>query len=261
LVRSIVRTKDNDDDDEGPCQEQLYNGSSINDNNSLLEAAGYDQTRLTDVDADAAYALQLQQEEYAKESFIPNRHPYFPFQVEPDNEIPAVIPPPFSGPNNPQFMNDEQYAAYLQEEENQNRQRYRPPPPLFFPIRQRSNPTSTQTSETDEHENEPMSPFRIAQPQSSNNEDDTDEDSPYMNIPHQFLQLLANQGRPLPEDFPLIFPGFRRRDYRRTGNLQDTEEDFGPEDYEVIQILYIKFLFLFFSSDYFNLMIQYIRKN
>lgn len=54
-----------------------------------------------------------------------------------------------------------------------------------------------------------------------------------MNNAHAFFQFLANQhfgheGLP-----PFLFG--RRRNYRRTGNLQDTEEDFGPEDYEVIR--------------------------
>jgi hypothetical protein len=46
------------------------------------------------------------------------------------------------------------------------------------------------------------------------------------------------------------FPAFLRRG-RRTGNLQDTEEDFGPEDYEVIRInflLYISTSYLIFLA-------------
>jgi hypothetical protein len=64
------------------------------------------------------------------------------------------------------------------------------------------------------------------------------------------------------EGFPAFFSGIRRP--RRTGNIQDTEEDFGPEDYEVIPLnlfyIYINF-FSCFSSVYFNWMMQSIRKN
>ena len=49
--------------------EPIYNPTLINDNNSLLEAAGYDPTRLAEVDADAAYALQLTTRRIYKRKF------------------------------------------------------------------------------------------------------------------------------------------------------------------------------------------------
>jgi len=241
-MKSIIRSRDIDD--ENSTQEQLYNGSLINDDNAILEAAGYDSTRLAEVDADAEYALRLQEEEYSRESLIPNRHHFFPFQVEPDNELAAAAAPRpafLYDPDNLQFTSDEQYAAYLQEqqqqEENRTRQRRNRAPIPSFLIRQRSNPASTHTSEIDETSTETVPPqfARFAQRQALHNEDESDEDNPYMNIPHPFFQFLANRGRPLPEDFPAFFQGFRGRGgHRRSGNLQDTEEDFGPEDYEVI---------------------------
>ncbi len=246
-MRSIVRSHENDDENSSQEQpEPLFNGASIKDNNSLLEAAGFDSTRLADADADAAYALQLQQEEYSKESMIPNRHQFFPFQVEQDDEPADSNPSLLFESDTPQFSTDEQLAAYLQEQENRNRRRYRRPPiPPFVPIRQQSNPVSSQTAETDEHENELVPPFRFAQRQNLLNEDDDDDDddnNARMNA-HAFLQFLANHGRSAPEGLAPFFSGFRRN-YRRTGNLQDTEEDFGPEDYEVIQIN------LFYLSNY-----------
>jgi hypothetical protein len=245
-VRSIVRS--NGSDDERPSQEeseQNFNINLINDNNSLSEAAGYDSSRLGDIDADAAFALQLQQEEYTKESLMPNGHQYLPFQIEPDDESEVANPPFLFDSDTPQFTNDEQLAAYLQAQENRNRQAYRRPPISFFPIRQQSNTASSQTSETDEPENELIAPFRFAQRPPLYNEDDDDEESPHMNNAHAFLQFLASQGHPLPGGLAPMFSGYRRR-HRRTGNLQDTEDDFGPEDYEVILID-----FFYISNDYF----------
>lgn len=233
-MRSIIRPVENDD--ERPTQEQLHNGNLINDNNLLLEAAGYDTARLAEIDADAAYALQLQQEEYTKESLMQNQHQFFPFQVEPDNEAAASAPPFFFNSDNPPLTSDGQLAAYLQAEENQTRARYIRPSIPFYPIRQRPHPASPQTSETNESSSiEPIPPrfARFAQRQPSHDEDDSDEDNPYMPIPHPFLQFLASRGQPTPEDFSALLSGLRGRGHRRSGNLQDTEEDFGPEDYEV----------------------------
>jgi hypothetical protein len=235
-VKSIVRP--NGSDDEISPQEQpepIFNGSLVNHNNLLLEASGYDPARLAEVDADEAYALQLQQEEYARESLMANRHPYLPFQVEQDDESTDMNPHVVFESDTPPFTNDEQLAAYLQEQENRNRNRYRQPQMPFVPIRQRSNPASSQTSETDETENEPIPAFRFAQRRPMFNEDDDDDDERSNMNAQAFLQFLANHGRGGPEGFPPFFPGFRRG-HRRSGNLQDTEEDFGPEDYEVILI-------------------------
>ena len=59
-------------------------------------------------------ALQLQQEEYSRESLMPNRYRYLPFQVEPDDESGDANPPLFFEPDTPRFTSDEQFAAYLQ---------------------------------------------------------------------------------------------------------------------------------------------------
>jgi hypothetical protein len=79
-----------------------------------------------------------------------------------------------------------------------------------------------------------------------NEDDDDDDENPQMTSAHAFLQFLAHSGHPMRGSFP----AFLRRG-RRTGNLQDTEEDFGPEDYEVIQInllLYISTSYLIFLA-------------
>ena len=210
----------------------LVNNITTNNNNGVLEASGFDPSRLEELDPDEAFALKLQQEEYTRESLIPNRYPYFPFRVEQDDEARERDSPILIEPDPSQFESDEQYAAYLQEQEDRQRERARQQAPLsFVPIRQRSNPGPGQTTETDEPE--PMSPLRLAQrPPWYHDDDDDDDEAPHMNA---FIQFLANHGRAGPGGLHPIFPGFRRG-YRRTGNLQDTDEDFGPEDYEVILI-------------------------
>jgi hypothetical protein len=233
LVRSIIRS--NEIDDERPSHEPpepISNGNIMNENDSSLGATGFDPTRLAELDADAQYALQLQEEEYSRESLMSNRRQYPPFRVELDDES-ASANAQLSDSDIPQFENDEQLAAFLQEREDRKRQQYRRPPMAYFPIRQRSNPASTQTSETDETENEHNPPLRFHQRQPFYNEDDDDDENPPINNAQALLQFLASQGHALPEGFPPFFHGFRRG-HRRTGNLQDTEEDFGPEDYEVI---------------------------
>jgi hypothetical protein len=102
LSRSIIRQHGNNDEES--VQEQISNEHLINENdNALLEAAGFDSSRLAEMDADAAYALQLQQEEYSRESLMPNRQRYLPFQVEPDDESNDSNPPIFVEPDHPHF--------------------------------------------------------------------------------------------------------------------------------------------------------------
>ena len=239
-MKSIVRAN-NSDDDEPPQEkhEQLYTRSLINNNNnnnSILEASGYDPTQSGDNDIDAAFALQLQEEEYARESIKPYPHPSLVSEVELDDEpYAASAPPPPFGAGNQQYMTDQQLAAQLQEQENRTRHQYRQRPVIRFPIRQQSDPSGIQATETDEIESERAAAIpRFFQRPPPNNEDDSDEDNSYSNFPHQFFPFFGNQGQPIPVGFhPFLF-GHRGRGYRRSGNLQDSAEDFGPEDYEVI---------------------------
>ncbi|CAF4366069.1 unnamed protein product [Rotaria sordida] len=121
----------------------MLNGTLINtnNNNSISEAAGFDLGRLGEIDADAQFALQLQQEEYEKDSFRPSPRSFFPFQVQEDDESSIETLHPFFNTTEPHFENDEQYAAYLQEQERRPSQQYNNrliPPHIQF--RQQSNP-------------------------------------------------------------------------------------------------------------------------
>lgn len=231
-MKSIIRGNNRNDSDESN-QEQIGREEMSHDGNMILEASGYDQSRLADLSADEAFALQLQQEEYSRDSLASARHPFFPFRVPSDDELAtANVPPYVVIDEHPNFRNDEQLVSYLHRREQGMRPEYFPYPGAFFGPRQRSN----EHSESGENDNEPnvpphfrSFPFR----QHSHNENNSDEEDADSNMRHPFFQFLQRNG-PLPEDFPAFLPGFSRRRYRRSGNLQDTEEDFGPEDYEVI---------------------------
>jgi hypothetical protein len=200
----------------------------------MLEGATCGPNSIRDIDPDEAYALQLQQEEYSRESLIPVHHPYFQFASEAyDESAGATANPPTFDSDDQQIMNDQQFAAYVQAQEEQNRQRHHVP----FPFRQRPNPVSTQTSQSGDSEDIPASPFaRYGGRQQSFNEDDSDEDNQNSHQLHNhndILRALAHFNGNLPQGLEFL----RRMGVhppRRSENLQDTEEDFGPEDYEVI---------------------------
>ena len=233
-MKSIIKSHDNADVPAIDVHELINNESLTNDNNSIPQACGYDSNRVENITADEAFALQLQQEEYSKGSLIPMEHPYVPLSVLTDDEPCATMTPNFVYSSNQQFTNDEELAAYLQQQEQQSSYRYHRSP-IVFPLRQNSDPTSMRTGESDEHEIEVTPPlFRFLQRQLTNNDDNSDEDDrPCVDIPRPYFQLLASRRPPSPEGFG---PFFRRFGHRSTRNLQDTDEDFGPEDYEVIRI-------------------------
>ncbi|CAF0866158.1 unnamed protein product [Adineta ricciae] len=231
LTKSIFRANNRNDSDEAN-QEQTGREEMSHNDNIALEASGYDQSRLADLSADEAFALQLQQEEYSRDSLATARHPFFPFRVASDDESATASAPPYVVVDeHPSFPNDDELALYVHRQEQATRQRHYPYPRTLFGPRQRSN----EHSQSGENDNEPVVPspyptfsFR----NHSHNEDDSDEEDGYPNMRHPLFQYLLQQNGPLPEDFPAFLAGFPRQRRRRSGNLQDTEEDFGPEDYE-----------------------------
>lgn len=244
MVRTIFRPAENNNEQSSTTR-PIYNENVTNDQNLLSEAAGYDPTRTTGIDADEAYALQLQQEEYAKESLMADQHhPYFRFRVQEEDESPGASSNPVAENNDRQYLTDEQFAQYLQERESgfYPRPYRRQQPPSFVP-RQRPQPQPQPQPNVSQEANEPeiqfIPPvFRLPH-QGLNSDDDSDDNNPYMNLPHPFIHFLAHNGQFLPNNFPPFFPGYRSRGHRRTGNLQDNEDDFGPEDYEVIELSYV----------------------
>ena len=200
----------------------------MHEDDSVLEASGYDTSRRAELSADEAYALQLQQEEYSRDSLATARHPFDQFRFEPDDEPMPSAPPYIAFADQPLFTDDEQLAAYLQQQESRARSRFNRQAELMFAMRQRSNPEPSELLQAGGQETEPVAPmfFPFMHRHPSHNDDDSDDDNSLpVNVPHPLLQLLARSNR---------FPGFRGRGFRRSGNLQDTEDDFGPDDYEVM---------------------------
>ncbi|CAF1146179.1 unnamed protein product [Adineta ricciae] len=231
LMKSILRVNNHNDNDESN-QEQIGREEMSHSDNIALEASGYDQSRLADLSADEAFALQLQQEEYSRDSLATARHPFLPFRVAPDDESATASASSYvMVDEHPNFQNDEELASYLHRQEQVMGPQHYPYPGAFFGPRQRSN----EHSQSGENDNEPVvhSPYPTFpfQPH-SHNEDDSDEEDAYPNMRHPLFQYLLQRNGPVPEDIPAFFASYPRRRYRRSGNLQDTEEDFGPEDYE-----------------------------
>jgi hypothetical protein len=172
-------------------------------------AASFDTRTLEEIEADATFARKLQEEEYSRNSIVPTRS----YQQGSNRHRP---PPYVVDPYGPQVFGDAELAAQLQAEENkkQQRQRHRPP----TPSQQRT--TQPTTNRNDEPEVIPF-PFltepRPQRPSSSrNNNRDTTDLSP-------FMRIFAPRGR---------FPGLRRSGGRGAHSIQNTTEDFGPDDYE-----------------------------
>jgi len=196
----------NDEEIARQHQERLYAESLMDvDEPSIAAAAAltsFDLRRLEEIDADAAFARRLQQEEYAKHSMIPSRlkNEHFP---------PSII-----DPNEGPIFTDAELAAQLQEEENKKQQRQRSRP--FVPSQRRIPPPTT--NRPNEPEVIPF-PFRVRPthqhpPSNSNNNPGGNNDFAAM------LRLLIPQGQQTPGS-------------RGIQNLQNTEGDFGPNDYDV----------------------------
>lgn len=231
LLRSMIRTNDNDTE-RFLIQPPLEN--TANNENALAQATGFDTNLTGAIDSDEALARELQQKEYSRDSLIPTRHPYERFRIPSDDEIRVIDPEHSLEPDvMPHFETDEEFAAYLQAQEDRKRERFHRRPISFFPAPPRPNPTSSENGQTSNDHGFPAG-FRYPVRTNDNDDDDDDHEDEYrsadFNSVLPFLHLLQN-----PSFNPEVFSPFmfgHRRNYRRTGNLQDTEDDFGPEDYE-----------------------------
>jgi hypothetical protein len=182
-------------------QERLYCESLMDVDESTVEGT-------TAVDADAAYACQLQEEEYSRETIPPpfRRHNRGPKQNASSRFI--------MNPMDEFVSSDAEIAAQLQAEENQRQQRSRPR--LHISSQRRmSNPTTDRTFQLDEPEIIPIPNFVRLRPErpvvrGNNNRGRNNMSS--------LFRVLSNHGR-------------------GNGHIQNTDQDFGPDDYEVNSIL------------------------
>ena len=163
---------------------------------------------------------------------VPFPNPFMPVDIETDGE-PLSYHRYYQ-----QGMNDAHFAAQLQRQENGHRQRYRGRMP-YIPFQRPSHPSSSQTSEGEQPEVIPLpsAPRSVDRPPFFNDEEDEDDMASYANF-NPLMQFMNHPNGPIPgAAFHQLFGIFPGRHYRRGGgNLQDTEDDFGPEDYEVMRI-------------------------
>jgi hypothetical protein len=216
-------------------QERLYFESLMDvDEPSAAAVASFDTRTSDEIEADATFARQLQEQEYSRDSIVPVRS--HQRGSNRNNPSPYVV-----DPYGPPVFGDAELAAQLQAEENkkQQRQRHRPSTPS------QHRTTQPTTNRNDEPEVIPFPLLPESRPQRpsssrNNNRDNTD-------FPPLF-RLFAAGGR---------FPGLRRSGGRGAHNIQNTTEDFGPDDYEVslCKFVYIKLRFFLFRI-YLNLIMQ-----
>jgi hypothetical protein len=175
-------------------------------------ASSFNPQQSVDIDADAAYAAQLQAEEYSRNSMVPTRS--YKRELDTKKTIPVIV-----DSDDEPVVSDAEFAAHLQAEENQRGQRRRPRPPYRL-----QRPTN-RTFESNEPEIIPIPPFaRSARNSSSSSENDT--------AVSNLFQLFASRG------LGVQLRGFARSNRRGSRDIQSNNADFGPNDYEVSQPIF-----------------------
>ena len=186
------------------------------------------------LDADEAYALQLQQEEYSRESLRLPQHSHMRFDDDDDDAI-TLVPPVFHFDDHGQFFTDADIAAQLQLQDARHRghhRRVRATPPSFIQASRLVHGGSSEALGADDGDVIPISTSDRFAERDFPSGDESREQLQYFRMHNPLFQFFANHGRHFP-------PGYRSshihrgRGSRRGGNLQDNEDDFGPEDYEV----------------------------
>lgn len=175
-------------------------------------AASFDPKLLEAIDNDAAIARQLQEEEYSRNSLLPS------WRESNSRQSSSTVTQSHPDPT----FTDAQLAAQLQAEEDKKRQRQRPRP-VVASSQQRRRP-----SQNDEPEIIPFpfthNPARDQRPSSSGN-----INGPTGDIGSLF-RIFANHAQ--------RSPGARRPGRHGAHNLENTTEDFGPNDYDVSNFKY-----------------------
>ncbi|CAF0962574.1 unnamed protein product [Adineta steineri] len=203
LINSAIISNTMDDEEIArQHQEDLFGSNSMEIDESFPNyATTFNPQRKAEIDADAAYARQLQEEEYSRRSVLPTRS----YMQEINNKRTSAI---ITEPDNAAVFNDAELAARLQEEENQRGRRHRQRP-VFPPQRINNNRTFQSNNEP---EIIPIPRATLARPTPPNRYNNNQN-----NISNIF-QLVSNT-------FPR--PGaFGNRD------VQNNNDDFTPNDYE-----------------------------
>ncbi|CAF4467247.1 unnamed protein product [Rotaria sp. Silwood2] len=205
-------TSNNFDDEEIAQQHQeqfFYENLRHADESSSTTMTSIDMRPLEEIEADAAYAFQLQEEEYSKNSITP----FLSYQQNSGDKHPSHPIVNFGGQI---ILSDAELAAHLQAEENHQQQQQQ----------QRRNqrripqPTTNRNYQSNESENITIPPFAS---------------------PTNPPSFGGNNNRAAPNVLSLIrtlassgvtsrgSPNFRSH---RNRNIENIDEDFGPNDYE-----------------------------
>ena len=164
---------------------------------------------MEDIDTDAAIARQLQEDEYSRNTFGS------PFRSHNRRQPPSTT----SKPAGRQALSDAEYAAQLQEEEKRNQRRFNPRSNFRAPMQIRTTDTTV--------ESEVISAPAFASSSSRQQGSSSDNDATRTTVDmSSFWQLLG----------PMIHQNLGTRRPHGVRDLENTSDDFGPEDYEVSRI-------------------------
>ncbi|CAF1193345.1 unnamed protein product [Rotaria sordida] len=204
LINPVVASNDIDDEEIAQQHqvEGFYEVLKLANEPTPEIMPSIDMRPLEEIDADTAYAFQLQEEEYAKNS-IP------PFLTHEQNSNDTTASDTIVNVDDHLIVSDAEYAAHLQAEENQKQQKHN----------QRRIPHSTtnRNHQSRESENIPIPPFL----------NPTNHHPSFGENNNRFINDLASLIRTLASN---SLPSHGHRN--RNGNIENTEEDFGPDDYE-----------------------------
>ena len=165
-----------------------------------------------DIDADEAYARELQQEEYSRRSLDPSRS-YRGSSVT--KRTPSHVA---------SILSDAQLAEHLQAEENQRERRPHQQPNHY--ARRQQNPRLENYEPGIISIPRPVERPTVRRPTRSND--------PAGNITNLFSSIVATNGQ--------RFQG------RRNHDIQGTADDFGPDDYEASfqrNLLYLYYVYFY----------------
>ncbi|UJR10238.1 hypothetical protein I4U23_014451 [Adineta vaga] len=200
-------------------QEDLFSVQSMENDEPFQHVATpiHSQPRV-DINADEAYALRLQEEEYSRRSLNPSRS-YRAAAAAANNKSPPIIIDADISP----VLSDAELAAHLQAEEEQRGRRIQQRP--GYSIRRPtfpSRPPLDPTIHSDEPEVIPMQRPTLRRPprntNNHNNNNNNNNNDNTTNITNIFQFMASN--------------AILRPNGRRPRDVQNSTDDFGPNDYE-----------------------------
>lgn len=221
LINSAIMPNcTNDEEIARQAQEQLYAQSLMNTGQPSM-VSSIDMRTVEELEADEALARKLQEEEYTRKSIVPNRS--------------------WNNHRSRTIQTDAELAAQLQEEENKKQRQQRLATPIIPGSRQFQNPSNNRSNAPEIVQIPPFlrnrqQPARRDRMADSDSDDDVNNNQPAVqstrNRPNRNQPNRNNNIRP--HDIfsmlqPILVGAIRGRHNR---HLENTSDDFGPDDYE-----------------------------